>query len=246
MMKSLEQTWRWYGANDPVSLQDVRQAGATGIVSALHHLSTGAVWSVEEIEKHKKRIEDGGLRWSVVESIPVHEEIKLKTGRYKEWIENYKESVRNLGKAGIPTVCYNFLPILDWTRTDLDYEVEDGSTALRYEEEAVAAFDLHILKRPGAEEEYTSEQKAAAESYYKGMNQEEIEQLTKTVLAGLPGSEEGYTLEEFQAMLDRYDGISAKDLQTHLYEFLQEVIPVAEEAGVGMVMLTRSEEHTSV
>jgi len=236
MMKSLEQTWRWYGANDPVSLQDVRQAGATGIVSALHHLSTGAVWSVEEIEKHKKRIEDGGLRWSVVESIPVHEEIKLKTGRYKEWIENYKESVRNLGKAGIPTVCYNFMPILDWTRTDLDYEVEDGSTALRYEEEAVAAFDLHILKRPGAEEEYTSEQKAAAESYYKGMNQEEIEQLTKTVLAGLPGSEEGYTLEEFQAMLDRYDGISAKDLQTHLYEFLQEVIPVAEEAGVRMAI----------
>ncbi|MEX2574521.1 MAG: mannonate dehydratase [Balneolaceae bacterium] len=235
-MIKLEQTWRWFGPGDAVTLQDIRQTGATGIVSALHHLPTGAVWPVDEIEKHKKRIEDAGLRWSVVESIPVHEDIKRQTSRYVDWIANYRESVQNLGKCGITTVCYNFMPVLDWTRTDLEYETGDGSTGLRFDETAMAAFDLFILERPAAREEYSAVRIEEAKKYAGSLDSAGRDKLVSTILAGLPGSEEGYTLDEFQSILDSYQGITATDLRNSLHYFLREIIPAAEQAGVRMAI----------
>jgi mannonate dehydratase len=235
-MVKLEETWRWYGDNDSITLQDIIQAGATGIVTALHHLPTGEIWSVNEITKRKNQIENSGLRWSVVESIPVHEDIKRQTGNYKTYIENYKASIKNLGTCGIHTVCYNFMPVLDWSRTDLDYIVKDQSTALRFDEIAYAAFDLFILQRQNAEEEYSEEIIQKAESYYKKLDSKKIDNLEKTMLAGLPGSEEGYTIDEFKEILRSYDGISARDLQNHLFHFISEIIPAAEEAGVRMAI----------
>jgi mannonate dehydratase len=235
-MIKLEETWRWYGDNDAITLQDIIQAGATGIVTALHHLPTGEIWSVDEIRKRKDHIENTGLSWSVVESIPVHEDIKRRTGNFKTYIENYKKSIQNLGSCGIQTVCYNFMPVLDWTRTDLDYVVKDQSTALRFDEVAYAAFDLFILKRKDAEEEYSEDIIKKAEDFHKRIDAGQIQELEKTILAGLPGSEEGYTLEEFQDILNSYDGITADDLQAHLFQFLDEIIPVAEESGVRMAI----------
>nr|WP_234570772.1 mannonate dehydratase [Rhodohalobacter sp. 614A] len=236
MKMQFEHTWRWFGPYDTTSLEAIKQTGATGIVTALHHLPIGSVWTVDEINSHKKKIEDAGFRWSVVESVPIHEDIKRHTGKFNTYIENYKQTLRNLGTCGIDTVCYNFMPVLDWTRTDLQHLLPDGSTALRFDEIALAAFDLFILKREGAESEYYPDVIKPAQDFAEKLDESEREKLTKTILAGLPGSEEGYSYEEFREMLKTYDGITATDLQSNLIYFLREIIPVAEEAGIRMAI----------
>ena len=229
---SLEQTWRWYGPNDPVSLLDIKQAGATAIVSALHQIPNGVVWPINDIKKRQAEIAKAGLTWSVVESVPVHENIKTKSGNYQTYIDNYKQTLLNLGACGIDIVCYNFMPVLDWTRTNLDYEVSDSSTALRFEAAAFAAFELFLLKRPGATEAYSEAEIIAAKKYLENSSLEQQQKLIKNIIAGLPGAEEGYTLEEFNEILATYKNIGAKELKANLFSFVAEIIPAAEKAGI--------------
>lgn len=232
----LEQTWRWFGPKDPVTLKEIRQTGAVGIVTALHHIATGDVWPVPEIMERKQAIEAEKLTWSVAESLPVHEDIKKGKGKYRTFIENYKDSIRNLARCGVDTICYNFMPVLDWSRTDLQVEFRDGSITTKFEQTAFAAFDIFMLNRPGAQKEYSESQINKADQYYKRLSVNQKERLIQTILLGLPGSLEAYTLEQFKGALREYSDVGDAELRENLHSFIREIIPVAEESGVLMAI----------
>ncbi|MDP5044272.1 MAG: mannonate dehydratase [Leeuwenhoekiella sp.] len=232
----MNQTMRWYGPKDPVSLQDIRQAGATGVVHAMHEIKNGEIWTLEALEKRKAEINAAGLDWHVVESLPVTEPMKTRTGVFQQHIENYKISLQNLGKIGVNVVCYNFMPVLDWTRTQLAYPLANGATALRFEWALLAAFDCFMLKRNNAERDYKESILADAKHFMNTASEAEKKKLESAIIAGLPGAEEGYTLTAFQEALDTYATIDESKAQEHLKLFLDAVLPTAEQAGVAMAI----------
>lgn len=232
----MEQTWRWFGPDDTVTLSHVKQAGATGIVSALHHLNDGRVWPDDEIAKRKAIIEAAGLTWSVVESIIVHEDIKTRTGRYRELIDNYKASIRAVAKAGIKTVCYNFMAITDWTRTDLEYEMPHGGTALRFDVVEFCAYDVFMLKRPGAEADHPADRVAKAQAWLKTASEGDLARLERNLIEWVPAREFVYDRQSLNRMLDIYKELQEGGFRENLFMFLDEIIPVAEEAGVRMAI----------
>jgi mannonate dehydratase len=236
MMTYMHQTMRWFGPEDPVSLRDIRQAGCTGVVTALHHIPPGEIWTTEEIIKRKKTIEDAGMLWSVIESLPVHEDIKRKSGQYQKYIDNFKQSLRNVSACGLQVVVYNFMPLLDWVRTDIAFQMPDNSLALRFEKLAFIAFDLFMLKRPGAEDDYTDIKKQEGRTFFDSMTRERKELLYRNVLLGLPGSKDRFTEEQILAALKTYQGIDRHLLKQHLIYFLQEIIPVATELNLNMAI----------
>jgi len=227
---------RWYGPKDPVSLSDILQAGCSGVVSALHHIPNGQVWSVEDIKSHQKLIEDAGMKWSVVESLPVHEDIKVRKGNFEQYIENYKISLANLASCGITVITYNFMPVLDWTRTHLDYQLPNGAEALLFNKAALVAFDVFILKRTGAAGDYTTAELERGELYFNELTAEEKLKIERNIIAGLPGSEESFGLSAFLNALAAYDGIDEEQLFSNLTTFLAEIMPVAESNGIKMVI----------
>ncbi len=235
-MRKLEETMRWYGPDDPVSLSDIRQAGASGIVTALHNIPNGHVWPIEAILERKDMIEKAGMRWLVVESVPIHEDIKLRNGQFQEYIENYKETIRNLAEAGIEVICYNFMPVLDWTRTDLNYTMPDGGKTLRFDPVALAAFDVFILQRKEARKDYSADVLEGAKTHYESLDDESVVSLTQNILAGLPGAEESYSLDDFKASLARYQGMDSTGLEDNLSQFLDVIIPVARKYGIRMAL----------
>jgi len=236
MVMGLEQTWRWFGPKDPITLKEIKQTGAVGIVTALHQIPTGNVWLNQEILNRKQIIEVEGLRWSVVESVPVHENIKKRKDNFKQLIDNYKQTIINIGQCGINIICYNFMPVLDWSRTNLHVVFKDGSITTKFEMKIFAAFDLFILKREGAEINYTLKQFESAKKYFDNLNEQQKKTLTDTILLGLPGSLESYSLEEFRSAIYEYKNIGEDGLRHNLQEFLKEIIPVAEKAGVFMTI----------